>query len=121
LISRFQKKGVLGLKDSPVRRISPNKINTDTYIFTDESIQDEMKGTDKLWYAGLDKRNHQRRELEMGEQTPAFHNNNIQHKESQNSTEQYNKILSLSSDNSAANAVRLFKLATQLHEAPDKF
>jgi hypothetical protein len=100
---------------SPFMSNQPARQITETSFFTDESLKNEMRGTDTLWYNGLGSKKKSVEKLGSN-LCEDFSNRQNTH----NSNEQYKNMLSNNSDKSAANAVRLFAKATEMPVTPER-
>lgn len=59
---------------------------TDSSIYTDESLDEEMKGTDQRWYSGLENKQQRDEKIRMQDEKNTLRPNK---KPTNDSTEQY--------------------------------
>ena len=95
-----------------------NKHKSESSIFTDESLDEEMKGTDKLWYNNLDhkkKKDDRFRFINDQKLIPG-------RSDTKGSAEQYKNMMSISSGNDMS-SVKYIPMSTvmNLNQDPSKF
>jgi hypothetical protein len=94
----------------------PGKQKSDSSIFTDESLDEEMKGTDKLWYKNLDYRVKKDRKIQLKNIVQLDPNRSG----TNNSAEQYKNMMSISSGEGKNSSAKYIPLSTVLNLNNDK-
>lgn len=96
----------MAVNSPPIYRDRHRRQKTDSSIFTDESVKDAMKGTDRSWYNRLPSKRDLAAKACLDKPSKRL-----------DSKEQYKNLMSISSEHSSANAERLLAKATEVNNS----